>query len=438
MEEKKHKNIELRSEEVQEIMNDIPLWILRWGIVTLFIIVVVIATGTWFIKYPDVIQTEVVINSLEPPISTVARASGKIDSIYVTNGEAVMPEQLLAVIQNTASIADICYLQSAINKWEQSGMNIVGVHTLFRPDFALGTVQPVYASFLTRLTNYLSDKEVDYYKRKLNYQQQALADKENYLEHLQQQHVLVEEQFRLSKNIFDRDSILFVQEIITGNDYDVSRNNYLQHKQNILSSQGTMKLHAMQVNSQKEALFDLRQKIIETETMRKMELDNGFQALKTAMQSWEENYLIRTPISGTVNFMGIWSKNRHVTVGEEVFVIIPNNQDIPTAKAKLPVQGAGKVKEGQIVNVRVTNFPDQEFGYLKGIVASISNTPTKDGFYIVDIRFPKGIVTNYDIILPMSQQMHGVADIITNDLTLLERIAMPMKNLLKDRASSSY
>lgn len=437
MEEKKHTNIELRSEEVQEIMNNVPSWILRWGIVTLFIIVVVIATGTWFIKYPDVIQTEVVINSLEPPISTVARTSGKIDSIYVTNGEVVMKEQLLALIQNTASYADIRYLQSAIDKWEQSGMHTAGVHTLFRPDLALGTVQQAYATFLTRLTNYLSDKEIDYYKTKLNYQQQALADKENYLGHLQQQHVLVEEQFKLSKNIFDRDSILFVQEIITGNDYDVSRNNYLQHKQSILSSQGTMKQHTMLINSQKEALFDLRQKITETETMRKMELDNSFQALKTAMQSWEENYLIKTPISGTVNFMGIWNKNRHVTSGEEVFVIIPNNQDIPTAKAKLPVQGAGKVKEGQAVNVRITNFPDQEFGYLKGIVASISNTPTKDGFYVVDIRFPNGIVTNYNITLPISQQMHGTADIVTNDLRLFDRILMPMKKLLTNNETQN-
>ncbi|MGL4491315.1 MAG: HlyD family efflux transporter periplasmic adaptor subunit, partial [Tannerellaceae bacterium] len=190
--------------------------------------------------------------------------------------------------------------------------------------------------------------------------------------------------------------------------------------------------HIMQINSQKEALFDLRQKITETETMRKMELDNGFQALKTAMQSWEENYLIKTPISGTVNFMGIWNKNRHVIGGEEVFVIIPNNQDTPTAKAKLPVQGAGKVKEGQAVTVRITNFPDQEFGYLKGIVSSISNTPTKDGFYVVDIRFPDGIVTNYNIALPISQQMHGSADIVTNDLRLFDRILMPMKKLLKN------
>ena len=30
--EKRYKEIELRSEEVQEVMNHVPAWILRWGI----------------------------------------------------------------------------------------------------------------------------------------------------------------------------------------------------------------------------------------------------------------------------------------------------------------------------------------------------------------------------------------------------------------------
>ena len=36
MENKKYKEIELRCEEVQEVMNHIPSWILRWGITVLF------------------------------------------------------------------------------------------------------------------------------------------------------------------------------------------------------------------------------------------------------------------------------------------------------------------------------------------------------------------------------------------------------------------
>ncbi len=41
-------------------------------------------------------------------------------------------------------------------------------------------------------------------------------------------------------------------------------------------------------------------------------------------------------------------------------------------KALLPLQGSGKVHVGQRVHIRLNNYPDQEFGYVKGQVASIS------------------------------------------------------------------
>ena len=39
------KEIELRSEEVQEVMGQIPAWIVRWGITILFIVVLVLLVG---------------------------------------------------------------------------------------------------------------------------------------------------------------------------------------------------------------------------------------------------------------------------------------------------------------------------------------------------------------------------------------------------------
>ena len=83
--------------------------------------------------------------------------------------------------------------------------------------------------------------------------------------------------------------------------------------------------------------------------------------------------------------------------------------------------------------MRINSFPDQEFGYLSGRVESISSVPTAEGFYVVQINFPKGIATNYGRTLPITQQMLGNADIITNDLRLMERLFMPIKKLLKNQ-----
>ena len=66
-------NIELRSEEVQEILGEVPAWILRRGITLTAIIVVVILLGSAFLKYPDVITSSVVLTSTNPAISIVAK-----------------------------------------------------------------------------------------------------------------------------------------------------------------------------------------------------------------------------------------------------------------------------------------------------------------------------------------------------------------------------
>ena len=53
---KEYKEIELRSEEVQEVMSHVPVWILRWGITVLFCIVIILLIGSYLFKYPDVLE----------------------------------------------------------------------------------------------------------------------------------------------------------------------------------------------------------------------------------------------------------------------------------------------------------------------------------------------------------------------------------------------
>ena len=54
-EKKKVDEIELRSEDFQEVLSDMPPWILRWGITTVATIVVILIIGSSIFKYPDTI-----------------------------------------------------------------------------------------------------------------------------------------------------------------------------------------------------------------------------------------------------------------------------------------------------------------------------------------------------------------------------------------------
>ena len=72
---------ELRSEEVQDILTRVPHWMLRWGTVLIFAIILMLCFVSWFVKYPDIVSTEIVITTAIPPEKLVARTSGRIETI---------------------------------------------------------------------------------------------------------------------------------------------------------------------------------------------------------------------------------------------------------------------------------------------------------------------------------------------------------------------
>jgi len=156
--------------------------------------------------------------------------------------------------------------------------------------------------------------------------------------------------------------------------------------------------------------------------------------LKSRLAYWEQTFVIRTPIIGRVSFTNFWSKNQQVKKDEIVFTVIPEEQSLIIGRISLPVKGAGKVAAGQKVNIRFENFPYMEYGFIRGSVKSISLIPNNEN-YIVEVDLPQDMLTNYNIQLKFSQEMKGSAEIITEDLRLIQRFINPVKSLLKHRIS---
>jgi HlyD family secretion protein len=99
-------NIELRSEEFQEILGSVPHWILRWGITLFAVIAVILLIGSAIIRYPDMIPARIVLTG-SPPAFVVAHASGKLKELYVKDNQKVKAGDYLAVVDNPAQTSDI-------------------------------------------------------------------------------------------------------------------------------------------------------------------------------------------------------------------------------------------------------------------------------------------------------------------------------------------
>ena len=58
---------DIRSDEVTEIIGKMPHWILRRGITIIALLCIMVLTGAYFFKYPDIIPAKVTISSGNPP-----------------------------------------------------------------------------------------------------------------------------------------------------------------------------------------------------------------------------------------------------------------------------------------------------------------------------------------------------------------------------------
>ncbi|WP_276500037.1 hypothetical protein [Terrimonas pollutisoli] len=81
----------------------------------------------------------------------------------------------------------------------------------------------------------------------------------------------------------------------------------------------------------------------------------------------------------------------------------------------------GKVKKGQQVLLKFPAYTCHEFGTGKGVVELINATPSDSG-YLAKVSLQGGLITNYKKQLRYNDKLPVQADIITENLNLLQRV----------------
>ncbi|MBE8725145.1 HlyD family secretion protein [Flavobacterium hungaricum] len=421
---------ELRSEEVQDILTKVPHWMIRWGTVLIFGIIVMLFFVSWFIKYPDVVRTEIVITTNIPPEKIVAKTSGRIEAVLVKDKTLVGKNSVLAVIENTADFRDVFLLKSIIDKYNINDTKKDFPFALLK-NKQLGEIESAFAVFQKDYQAQELNQDLHPYEIESRAQSFEKVQLKERLEILQQQKILNESELELQKNEISRFETLFNKGIISAQEMEIKKLGYLQAQKsykNLLTSisqlkssliDNTKSSQSSQVNSTKEEV-NLGRSVAQS-----------FYQLKKVIKDWELAYALKSSVSGVVTFLQVWTESQTINAGDNVFSIVPDAKNSFIGKVKAPALNSGKIKVGQTVNIRLANFPDREFGVLKGKIKNISLVPDKDGNLLLDVALPNGLETSYHKQIVFQQEMKGSAEIVTEDLRLLERILYQFKSLFE-------
>ncbi|SNY99525.1 HlyD family secretion protein [Flagellimonas pacifica] len=409
----------LRANHHKEHFGQVPNFWIRWGTLVIVGSGLLLAVIAHLISYPDIVSVNIQLMGNEPIVHLSAQVEGRIKKFHIDQGGTIEKDQVLMELENPAEIHDVVGLKMILDTIE--GMGSISVLEESN-GLKLGNIRPyfqAYRDLLVRKQLWDSLHPGRTYDRLSN-----------------------DRTMELSKWIGDSEILLdeLEMEIVLG-DKELQRFSTLKEKGVVSASEYEEQLRA-QINRKQERTR-LRQRISETkliissqEDIRRKQgfelamegklltdrIENSRMELLRAIKEYERNYVIRSPIDGRVNWLVPKTPYQNVGQGEPLVAVIPSGSTRASGLMEVPAINKGKIKPGQAVLVQLENFPQEEYGVLKGRVSSINRAPHPiDRTYGVTVTFDT-LTTSYGKVLSLEAAYLGKGNIITEEMNLWQRL----------------
>lgn len=419
------------SDEVSDIMGKLPSWIVRWGITVVAVIFSGIILGCCLIKYPQTVDATVTITTLSPPADLIARSEGKLERIFVRDKEHVIKGQVIALIQNTADFKDVSMVYDSLQANTIKRFEVFVTGDWLQGNYNLGDLQQTYESFRLLCLDYKHYLRADNISRKKSLLTSQISKNKKYRGQLADRNKLIREDMKYEYENEQRYAELYKKGLISKSDYEEAVRSRLQTEQNRKGADATLTSSDIDIMQMEQQIIELDMQHDDEVTAYERQLNQYRQQLLTAIEQWKYQYVIESPINGVVTFVKYWNKNQQVTKGDRIASVVPIKKSNVIGRLSVPSNSFGKVKVGQVVNVKLNGYPYMEYGMLKGKIKSISSVPDDDKGYIVEVIFPQGLITTYKKELRMIQKMDGIAQIVTEDRRLIGRFVDPIRELFE-------
>ena len=407
-----------------------PGWILRNGTIATFVFFVLLIIVSFNFPFNEVIKGKVIVTSQNPPVQIRTKSDGKILAINFQPGDLVSEGDILGELESAGKITDIHYLKTNLNK-DFNLRSISALDDLYPSNLKLGNDLQVY--YNTFLNNYhlliLHETHNDLNIQVLQMKQE-ISNQFNSIKSKKEELSLVNRNLEVSGTNYDRFQRLFNKGVISQVDLEKVEMDFLteQRELQLLTQQYNQLILDNKVIQSKFQLTT--NSYLKTKDYLEVNLLLSQQNLLNAIKKWEDTYLFKSPINGRLSYFEIWGEYQNIEVGEPIFSVIPDNQQELIGKCIIPIRNAGKLKKGQKVNLKLDNYPYQEWGIVRAKVGSVSQVPKggDDPGYIVYLNM-KNLKTSYGKELEFHQELNGTAEILLQEVTLMERIFFQFRNI---------
>jgi multidrug resistance efflux pump len=419
---------ELLNSSVNEVLNKPPTWLIRWGTTVFFLAFLVLIGITWFVEYPDLVAAPLKIVSNNLPKTVVSKVDGNLTRLFVKEGQEVVPGDILAYLEATASHDEVLQLEQTVNvlvNYAQT-TNINAIQNVKIPlYFSLGELQKSYQAFQQALMASKAAASNGVFNQKKSTIGSEIGSLKRMKANSLSQLALQEKDLELALEEAESQQRLSDKGYVSKLEAKNAMSRYLSKKQALEQARGNLETNAINQSQKQQEIVEINKSVLD----QKVALIQSINTLKSDIEAWKQRYIAVANTAGKVNYMSSLQENQLVKAGQELLYILPKGSGY-YGEMMVGQYNFGKIKMGQEVIVKFPSYPFQEFGTVRGQIAHISDV-AKDSTYLVKVNFPNGLKTSSKKDLPFKNGMTAGGEIVTDNLKLMEKFFYDIRKSLK-------
>ena len=422
---KNENNIEVLNEEIQEILGTPPGWILRFGTLIFLIVIVVLIWLSYWIQYPDVVVSEIIVSFNDPPSKLISTKSGYLNKLHVVHNQKVKKGQLLISYNSEANYQDVLSLYEKLLQVKQTNQSSI-LSLSFSENYSIGELQKYLFQFLDKQNQYsLRVKGISEVTNKSDKQKQ-ISSLENGIEYSINLRDNLAVQIENTQIQLKNEEAMVKMDKLSQSELNKTRDKLTVLSSNLNATEAEMKDKQFKISNLKSDLVNLSVSSEKGREVALSEMNAAFVQFKSNVSQWISSHLIISPTDGTVQVTNKFLKSgQYVNKDEPLLIIIPPQSNKMKGIMNVPFNESGNIKRNQLVLVRLNSYPSSKYGIIEGKVASSSSIALEeDGKLVspVTVYFENGLVTTTGYRVSTKKELSGMARIITQNKRFIQRL----------------
>ena len=411
----------IQSEAVRDFLENIPSWIIRWGMIIIFIILLAVISSTWWISSPDMVTAEFTLSSFDQPRPIVSKIDGRLERVFIKENQKVKSGEILAYMESYSNHTELLQLEKQLEQFDKYIINDeIGWRDIstFPKYLHLGNVQDSYQNFRQNYVQTYSLFKEGYFEKRKNLLEKDIEDINKINRHLNEQVDLYIKDVEISEKEYKINKRLLNDKVIAEIDLYREESKLIGKKFPVKNIQSTIMSNNALLNTKKRELLDLENSVI----LQKEAFIHSLNTLRSNIDQWKNMYLLIAPFDGVINLAQPFQEKQIIQANSEILYISTSNKSF-MGNLKIPQMNIGKVEKGQKVLIKFQGYPFEEFGSIHGEITSIAElSSVDDQFFWATVSLPRGLSTDTQKKIRYKTGMKASAEIITKELRLIERL----------------